>query len=622
MAAASGAEWLAAYVETRGHARLPESDRVRAAQTLGLAERLGARTITLTGRNVADELVAYARETGAGRLVVGKPAAPRWREALFGSVVNELVRKSGDLDVYVMRGDGAEPLRVGAPPRSSVGAWRAHVEAASAVGLSTAIAWLMFPHFERSNLVMVYLLGVALVAARSGRRPSVLASVLSVASFDFFFVPPYLTFRVADTQYLVTFAVMLVVALVISTLTVRVRQQAESARQRERRTAVLYAMSRELASLRGVDDLVRAASRHVGQDFMSEVGVFLPDAAGRLVPRAGGPGRVDEDPDERAAREWAFEHGEPAGVGNARAPRARALYLPLLASRGTVGVLGIRPRDSRALPTSEQLHLLETLAAQTALAVERATLAEEAQQAQLRVEAERLRSTLLSSVSHDLRTPLATITGSASALAEGGERLDAATRTELARAIHEEADRLSRLVHDLLDMTRLESGTLQVRKDWHPLEEVVGAALGRLQGRLANRPLRTALAPDLPLVPLDAVLIEQVLINLLENAIKYTPAEAPIEVAAAIEDAAVAVSVADRGPGLLAGDEDRVFDKFYRGPQVGTRGGVGLGLTVCRGMVEAHGGHIVAENRPGGGVVFRFTLPLADKPPEVPPSDD
>ncbi|HEV8673540.1 MAG TPA: DUF4118 domain-containing protein [Methylomirabilota bacterium] len=601
----------------RRDARLAEEDRARAAETLRLAEQLGARTITLTGHNVADEVVAYARDKNVSKIVVGKPAGPRWREVLFGSVVNELVRKSGDIDVHVITGERETPPPAGSGARPRAADWSGHAGAAGVVASCTGAAWLMFPYFALSNLIMVYLLGVVLVATRFGRGPSILASILSVAAFDFFFVPPYLTFRVADTQYVVTFAVMLVVALVISTLAARVRRQAESARERERRTAALYAMSREFASTRGVGDLLGVAVRHIGEVFASQVGVFLPDAGGHLGLGVGSLGRPDDDTSEHGVGQWVYEHGQMAGLGTATLPGAHALYLPLAASRGPLGVLGVRPGIRRAFAAPDQLHLLEAFAGQTALAVERATLAEQAEQAQLRVESERLRSTLLSSVSHDLRTPLATITGAASSLLDGADQLDAPARRELLQAIHEEADRLNRLVNNLLDMTRLESGALQVRKEWHPLEEIVGAALARLGGRLGDRPLTTRLAADLPLVPLDGVLMEQVLINLLDNALKYTPPGSSIDIVAGVDDGQMRLEVADRGPGLPPGDESRVFDKFYRGRLAGTGRGVGLGLTICRGIVEAHGGHIRAENRPDGGLAFHIVLPLADKPPEV-----
>ncbi len=617
MAAGLRADWWVAYVETPAHARLAEPDRDRVAGTLRLAEQLGARTVTLTGHSVADEIVAYARQKNVSKIVVGKPGGPRWRETLAGSVVTELIRKSGDIDVYVIRGEHEVPPRGGPPPRPRATDWSAHARAVGVVALCTALAWLMFPYLELSNLIMVYLLGVMLVATWAGRGPSIVASILSVAAFDFFFVPPYFTMRVADTQYVVTFAVMLAVALVISTLTARIRQQAAAARQRERRTAVLYEVSRELARLPGVDELLRAAGRHIGEVFASHVAVFLPDASGRLVLRAGALPSPKDDTTEQGVRQWVYEHSQAAGLGSETLPGAGAFYVPLVGSRGPIGVLGLRPATTEAFVGPEPRHLLDAFAAQTALAIERALLAEQAQQAQLRIESERLRNTLLSSVSHDLRTPLATITGAASSLREGGDRLGQPARSKLLDAIHEEAERLNRLVHNLLDMTRLESGALQVRKEWHPLEEIVGAALARLGGRLGNRPVTTRLAADLPLVPLDGVLMEQVLINLLDNALKYTPPGSPIEIAASVSDGHVMLEVADRGPGVPPGEEARVFDKFYRGRTVGGERGVGLGLAICRGIVEAHGGRISAENRPGGNLVFRIRLPLADKPPEI-----
>jgi two-component system sensor histidine kinase KdpD len=474
----------------------------------------------------------------------------------------------------------------------------------------------MFPYFELSNIIMVYLLSVIAVSVRTGRGPSALASILSVAAFDFFFVPTYWTFAVSDSQYLVTFAVMLVVALVVSGLTVSIRTQAEAARERERRTSALYAMSKELASTRGLGTLLEVAVRHLIDVFEGRLVILLPGSDGRLQPRAERLAPFHLDPNDVAVSQWAYEHREPAGMGTDNLPGAQMLFVPLLASRGVVGILGMRLADPHLFETPDQRHLLETFANQIALAVERALLAEETQAAQVSIESERLRNTLLSSVSHDLRTPLAVITGGTSALLDLGTPLDEAARQELLQTMHEEADRLNRLVQNLLEMTRLESGSVHIRKEWHALEEPVGAALQRFGTRLRRRVVTTKIPADLPLVPLDPVLIEQVVINLLDNALKYTPEESPIEISATIEDGGVVVEVADRGPGLPAGDELRVFDKFYRsGDQAGR--GSGLGLAICRGIVEVHGGRIRAENRPDGGVAFRFTLPVKETPPDL-----
>jgi two-component system sensor histidine kinase KdpD len=325
------------------------------------------------------------------------------------------------------------------------------------------------------------------------------------------------------------------------------------------------------------------------------------------------------DAKELGVAQWVYEHQQMAGLGTATLPSAEALYLPLLASRGVIGVLGIRPAQPRRLLAPEQVYLLETFASQTALAIERAALAEEAQRAQLQIETERLRSSLLSSVSHDLRTPLAAVIGAASSLLDSDTVLDAPTRRELLQTIYDEADRLNRLVNNLLHMTRLESGSVQVEKEWQPLEEVIGAALTRLEARLHAHPLTTHLPADLPLVPLDSVLIEQVLINLLDNAIKHTPPGTPITISAWATPDTVTVEVADHGPGLPAGDEQRIFEKFYRAQRAVEHSGVGLGLTICRGIIAAHGGRIWAENRPDGGVALRFTLPVPGTPPPIAP---
>jgi two-component system sensor histidine kinase KdpD len=552
---------------------------------------------------------------------VGKPERPLWKRIAMGSIVDTLVQGSGEIDVYVISGDRGDSRPLPPRPWRQQTDWAPYGYGLAAVVISTAIAWAMFPYFALSNLIMVYLLSVIIVATRYGRGPSLLASVLSVAAFDFFFVPPYFTFAVSDTQYLVTFAVMLVVALVISSLAVRIRAQAESARERERRMAALYAMSRELAGTRGVRELREVAVRHIGEVFRTQVVVLLPQPDGRLGPDEGDAAQFPMDASELAVGQWVHEHGQVAGQGTDTLPGASALYLPLTGSRGTVGVLGLRPQDPRPLQAPEQLHQLEAFASQTALAIERARLAEDAERAQVRAETERLRNSLLSSVSHDLRTPLASITGAASTLLENEGRLDARTRRDLLETLHEEADRLNRLVQNLLEMTRLESGALQVHTEWHSVEEVVGAALGRFGKALARRPVITRVPPELPLVPMDDVLIEQVLINLIDNALKYTPAESPIEVTAEDGGGTVLIEVADRGPGLPPGEERRIFEKFHRAEAGPTVRGAGLGLAICRGIVHAHGGRIWAENRPGGGVTVRFTLPVKEAPPILTEND-
>ena len=610
------AKCIAVYVQVPRHLRLPQADRDRLVQTLRLAEQLGAETVTLTGERVAEELLNYARSRNVTKLIVGKPVRSLWKEWLFGSVVSELVHQSGDIDIYVITGEAGEgqPLIRRSIRRSSNR--RQYLYALVGVAIATAVAWAMFPYFSPANLIMMYLIAVIVIAIRLGRGPSVLASVVSVATFDFFFVPPYLSFAVSDIQYVLTFTIMLIVALVISNLAVRIREQAELARDRERRTAVLYAMSRDLATHRGTAMLAQVAAKHLREVFDGQVAIFLADAENRVRLQRGEQLFFDLEPKESGVAQWVFDHNERAGLGTDTLPGASALYLPLVGSTGPIGVVAVRPKDTGLLLDPDQLHLLESLINQVALAIERTRLSEEAQQAHVRVETERMRNAILSSVSHDLRTPLATITGAASSLLDERSLLNTSDRFELSQSIYREANRLDRLLKNLLDMMRIEAGAVQLKKEWHPLDEIVGAALSRLEERLRNVTVRTAFPPDLPMVQIDGVLMEQVVINLLENATKYAPPGSIIEVSASAGNKEVVVEVADRGQGIPVGEEVRIFDKFYRAKPA-REGGVGLGLTICRGIVEAHGGRIWAENRTGGGAVFRFAIPLSEEQPPI-----
>ncbi|WP_437308840.1 DUF4118 domain-containing protein [Sorangium sp. So ce388] len=615
MAGSLKADWHAVYVQTPAQARLSEADRGRVDRNLALAERLGASTVQLHGAEVAGEVLRYARRHNVSKIVVGKPTHPRWKDFVYGSLLDDLVRQSGDIDVYVIQGTAEARQPEPGPPERRPARPLAYAWSACVAVLCTLAAWLMHPFSDLANLIMVYLLGVVFVASRFGAGPSVLASVLGVAAFDFFFVRPYLTLAVGDLRYLVTFAIMLGVGLVIASLTARIRRQAESAGEREQRTAALYAMSRELAVLRGIDKLSVAAARHVRDVCEADAVVLLPGPEGRLAVCAGTAEDLVATEQERAVAEWAYAHGKAAGAGTDTLPSAGAMHLPLQGSSGPIGVLSVRPRTPSLLDLSRR-ELLDAFATQTALALERALLARQAQRDRLHAQAEELRNALLSSVSHDLRTPLATITGAAGALLDEGEALDPAARRDLMQTVLEEAQRLERLVRNLLDMTRLESGALAVKKEWLPLEEVVGAALNRVEEHLEGREVSIDLGRATGLVPMDGVLIEQVLINLLENALKYSPAGSPIAIRGFIEGSVAMLEIKDRGQGIAPGEEEVIFEKFYRGRGNG-RQGLGLGLTICRGVVAAHGGRVTAENRPDGGAMFRVTLPIEGCPPHL-----
>jgi two-component system sensor histidine kinase KdpD len=477
------------------------------------------------------------------------------------------------------------------------------------VTAATLTAWFVFGQEQLADVVMVFLLGVVVVSMRFGYGPSLVAAVLSVVSFEFFFIPPLFSFAVSDLRHTVTFAVMFLVAFVVSHQTQRIRSQADAARRRERNTASLYAISREIGLAHSRDALLESAARHVREVFGAKVAVFLPGEDERLEGVLADEAFSRISAGQIAAASSAWQLRRPTGAGTDVQASSSALFVPLDGSRGPVGVLGLLPAEPGHVHDSEELRLLEAFAGLIGSALDRTALAEEARLATLRAETEQLRNALLSSVSHDLRTPLAVVTGATSALLGDRAPTDEAKRRTLIMTAHEEALRLNRLVRNLLDMTRLDAGALKVRKELQPLEEVVGAALNRLDDRLRDRHVGTDIPSDLPLVPFDSVLIEQVLINLIENAIKYTPAGSPIDVVARAHEGEVEVEIADRGPGVDVRNAARVFDKFFRVHEA-EGGGVGLGLTICRGIVSAHAGRVWVENRREGGASFRFTLPI------------
>ncbi len=626
MATAMHAQWLAVYVETPTLARLPQSARDSILRTLKLAEQLGAETANLSGESVATTLLDFARQRNVSRVIVGKPLRSGWRALFRRTLVDEIIDGSGDIDVYVITGeqhdDRPAPPRL--PARNSH--WPAYLKALAVVGLTTVFCLQISGMFERTNVVMIYLLGTVFVAARFGRGPSILASVLGVALFDFLFVPPVHSFTVSDTQYLITFGVMLTTALVISQLTARGKRQASVARQRERRTAELYALSRELARRRSIEELSKFLVRHVLASVDGEAAVLLPDADGKIRDPGGfcdrgaerassGLAHMPVPGNDLGIAQWTFDHRQKAGLGTDTLASAAAIYLPLNALKRCIGVLGLRPREPRQLTVPEQMHLVEALVNQAAVAMERVQLAQAAQDAGIQVESERLRNTLLNAISHDFRTPLATIIGSGTTLRDSAPgTLDAAQRATLLDTLLHEAQRMNRLMGNLLDLGRLSEAGTELRRDWVAIDELVGAVLGRLRDVLAQHPVSLTLPDEPPLLRADEVLIEQVLSNLLENAARHTPSGTPIGISARVAGASLEVVVRDHGPGLPPDEIDRVFDKFHQAAPERAQSGFGLGLAICKAIIEAHGGTIIARNAAGGGAEFAFTLPLPDRP--------
>jgi two-component system sensor histidine kinase KdpD len=476
------------------------------------------------------------------------------------------------------------------------------------VVVTTVVGLLIRAEFSPTNLVMLYLLAVVVGAIYLGRGPAVLVSALGVLAFDFFFVPPRFTFSVASAEYLLTFLGLFLVGLVISALTARAREQAEAAERREAETAALYSLSRDLAAAEDAAAVVRVTRAHVEDGFARQAVVYLPEGESL---RPSGDASADDMPWlDPALAQRVFVGGEAAGRGTPLEAGAAARYLPLTTSRGTVGVLAVRPIDGSGPLSPQARRLLEAFASQAAQALERVQLVEATRQMQVLQATEKFQSALLHSISHDLRTPLVTITGALTTLQERGQTLDPEVRTSLVDTASEEADRLDRLVGNLLDMTRLEAGALRIRREPTDMQDLIGAVLAQMDRRLAGHPVKVDVPDSLPIVYLDYVLIVQVLHNLLDNAVKYSPPAGPLEVAAQLTGDEVQISVLDAGVGIPEADLSRVFDKFYRVRRPEQVSGTGLGLAICKGIVEAHGGRIWAANRPGGGAVISFRLPV------------
>jgi two-component system sensor histidine kinase KdpD len=609
MAEATHADCIALYVESDRQSRRPPEELAKARRAILLAESLGMEIVNLSGHDIVNEVLRFAKRRNVTQIIVGKPIKPRWKELLFGSVVDEMVRNSGDINIHVITGEAeASPTIKTVNPiaKSSI---QSVVATVAMVAAASILSWFFYDKLELSNLVMFYLLAVALVSSRFGAREAVIASVLSVGAFDFFFVPPRFTFSVSDTQYLVTFAVMLAVGLIISSLTQTMRSHLEYASGRERRTSALFALSRKLVRTRSKVQIAEALVESVKDVFDGTAALLTPTETGALAPLSGAP---DENIGvEVGVADWAFMHGEPAGVGTDTLPGSSALYLPLQSTIGTVGILFLKPSDSGKALDSQQMDLLAAFANQAAIALERAQLAKESHNARVQIETERLRNSLLSSVSHDLRTPLTSITGAASTLMQG--KASDEQQLELATTIYEESDRLNRLVRNLLDMTRLESGQLRLNLQWHSLEELIGSAASRTESLFKQHKLELNVADNLPLVNIDGVLMEQVLINLLENEARHTPPGTLVKLNALVSGGFVRVEITDNGPGLKQGEEESIFEKFQRGEEA-TGVGFGLGLAICRAVLQAHGAQIWARNGPEGGALFVFELKIEPNP--------
>jgi two-component system, OmpR family, sensor histidine kinase KdpD len=606
--------WHAVYVETPRLQRLPSAARQRILKTLKLAQELGADTATLPGSDIAETLAEYARTHNLAKIVLGHAAPRRWwqRDTTLSERLNRLAPQ---LDITQIA-RAVEPTATVSPSVTELVStidWLAYAISAGACIVATLIAAVLHPLLASANIIMIFLLAVVLVALRYGRGPAVLAAFLCVLAFDFFFVAPRFSLAVSDVEYLLTFAVMLIVALIIGQLTAGLKYQARVAMNREARSRALYEMSRELSAALMLEQIAAIAARFVEGSFNAQAALILTDSNDKLDRASELPAGMAID---RDIAHWVFERNEPAGPGTDTLPGSEILYLPLRAPMRIRGVLAVAPRSARWLLIPEQRRQLDIFASLIALAIERVHYVDIAQSTTVQIESERLRNSLLSALSHDLRTPLTALLGLAEYLTIGKPPLSI-EQQDAATSIRDEALRLTALVNNLLDMSKLQAGAVQLNKQWQPLEEVIGAALAACKNLLSRHTVVVHSLTELPLLELDAVLMERVLFNLLENAQKYTPPGSRIEISALLRDAEFEIAVDDNGPGLPKHMEEDIFKKFTRGQTESATPGAGLGLAICRAIVAAHRGRILAESSSLGGARFVFTLPRG-----VPPTID
>lgn len=615
LAAQFSVPWHVIYIETSKLQRLSEGDRSRILRTLKLAQDLGATTASLSGDDTIAVTTSYAREHNLGKVVVGRETTKLW--PWQRSFAEQLGQKAPELEVVLVARD-VDERTTGESEAAKLAAeeipiaWRDYLLAATGVALTAFGATPLLPHLELANIVMIFLSMAVFIAYRLGRGPGALAAVLSVAAFDFFFVPPRFSFAVSDVQYLPTFAVMLLVALLIGQMTARLKFQAGVALGREQRMRALFEMARELSSALAIEQIVEISQRFVDRVFGARSTLMALDTSDHLQVVSG-----SELPElDIGVAHYALDHNEPAGCSTSTLPSASALYLPLKAPMRTRGVLVVVPPSGQWSVPPEQQRLLETSASLIAIALERVHFISVAQEALVKMESEQLRNSLLSALSHDLRTPLTVLSGLAESLNIAGPPLPK-EQADIANAIRDEALRTSVLVSNLLDMARLQSGDVKLNRDWQPLEEVIGVALLSRGAVLAEHTVNISLPAELPMLYFDSILMERVFCNLLENAAKYTPAGSVITISAQRVGNDVEICVEDDGPGLPTGKEEALFAKFARGRSESTVSGVGLGLSIVRAIVEAHDGTIRAEKSSAGGARFVIAMPCGDAP-EVP----
>jgi two-component system sensor histidine kinase KdpD len=613
------APWAVLHLDTPQAAGLPEEDKDRLAANMRLAEQLGAETVTLPALSPSRDIIAYANANNFTHIVVGRPSGSRWRQFLQGSVTHDLIRHAGHISVHVISGDDKEgqPTRgVKAAPAPKPFRIKPYLLSVVFILFAILAGIALDQTLDVQNLALVFLMAVLAASVQGGLGAGLFASLLGALSFNFFFLEPRYNFTVRDPESIVALFFYLGVAVVASNLTAAVQRQAAAARQRARTTEDLYLFSKKLAGTGTLDDVLWATAFQIASMLKVRVVILLPEGNSVAVKAGYPPDDTLVDADIAAAK-WAWEHNRPAGRGADTLPGARRLYLPLRTGREAVGVIGLDNDRQGPILTPEQQRLFDALSDQAALAIERVQLVSDVDKAKLAVETDRLRSALLTSISHDLKTPLAAIMGSADTLKGLGAQLDEEARRELLSTVIDESERLNRFIANLLDMTRLGAGALEPNYAWHFAGDIVGTALSRAGKIVSHHKVEVHIPETLPMLRVDPVLFEQVLFNLVDNAAKYAPEDTLIEIRGRQDGDALVLSVVDEGPGIPPDDIERIFDSFYRvrkGDHV--RAGTGLGLSICRGFVEAMGGTIMAANRTDrSGAVFTIRMPV---PAEMP----
>jgi len=619
-------DWLAVHIDSSRRFPMSDAARDRVVRNMRLAEELGAKTLNISATDFVEEILHVARINNVTAIVIGKPRKSRVWELLHGSIVDRLIRESGGINIYVIQAneEKKQTVPIATKPVSVDGLiWKYYGLSLLMVSAVTLFGFLLKNHIELINIALLYQLPVTMSAFWWGRWPSYFAAIMSMLLFDFLFIPPVFTFTVDDVRYIWSFAIFLVVAFVIGGRTDLLKGEADAARQRENSTRALYKFGREIVGVIDLETISKELAMQTADNLRRKIVVLLPDENNQLliwaernpdiVIQENSPlPKYIEDSIEAAVATWVYEHHEIAGRSTDTLPNSKYLYLPLTTRNSTVGVLGLHIVEN--LITPEQRRLMEVWASMAAIAIERIHLVAKAQEAALLLKSDQLFTALFNSISHELRTPLASVIGSVVTVLEAEDLYSPEERRELLENIKEGANRMDHIITNLLDTARLESGMMQLKIDWCDMEDVVKTSLWRMKGQIEHRSVEVTITPAIPMVRGDFVLLEQVMVNLVDNALKYSSAESQISIKINLEKSKVKVSVADQGIGIPEEELSHIFDKFYRVQQRDKKTmGTGLGLSICKGIIEAHDGEIWAENRKGGGVIISFLLPVADK---------